>query len=98
MDARHWRAKQLRVQRDVLRFVALVAFYLLVVHPNPAVQFMAGFVFVIALCGQFRAGAAAREIDAAASMLCFETDPVRESEARERLDSLVIQSRWHVRL
>ena len=98
MDARHWRAKQLCVQRDVLRLVALVAFYLLVAYASPAIQFMAGFVCVIAVICQFRAGTAARKIDAAATMLCFETDPGRESEARDRLDSLIIRSRWHDRL
>ena len=98
VNGQHWRARQLCGQRDVLRLAALVAFSLLIMIPNNAIQLMAGVAVVIALYSQYRAGVAAREIDQAAMRLCFETDPERESEARERLDSLVIGSRWHHRL
>ena len=98
MNSQHWRSRQLYGQRDVLRLVAAAACYLLIVYADRVIQSIAGVAFVVAFYGQFRAGAVARVIDEAAGNLVFETDPVREMEARERLDSLVIRSRWRDRL
>ncbi|HWN06092.1 MAG TPA: hypothetical protein VNO53_02930 [Steroidobacteraceae bacterium] len=98
MNAQHWRSEQLYGQRDVFRFIAAAACYALIIYPDKTIQFLAGVAFVFALYCQFRAGAVAREIDEAAANLVLETDPVRNAEARDRLDSLVIRSRWHDRL
>lgn len=97
MSAQHWRAIQLYGHRAVLRIVAAVAFgCLLIARPDETIQSIAGIALIFALYYQFRAGRLAREIDEATANLVFETDPIREAEARERLDSLVIQSRFNL--
>jgi len=96
MSAQHWRAIQLYRQRDVLRFVAAVAFVcLLFRNIDSTFQAVAGVGLLFALYFQYRAGTNAREIDELAANLIFETD---QAAARERFDSLVIGSRFDYRI
>lgn len=96
MNAQHWRSIQLYGHRNVLRLIAAAAFgCLLIARPDELIQLIAGIALSLALYYQFRAGKLAREIDEASANLVFETDLIRHADARERLDSLVIQSRFN---